>query len=343
MNQVKVKERNGWYTAFWTEDGKTRKKSLKTKELRIAKKKARQLERDIFAGRIESISQSSVSKTLKEFRNEYLDHLEGKVREGTYRLTERALKCAIISWGDIAISKITVRHIDGFISDLLRSGLSKATANCRYRHLKMALRKAIEWDYMPPLKKWPKELKVEKKNRYIVTEDLRRIFNACDDQDFSEFMLVALYTGLRSGEILRLTGRDIDNPPGRLRVGPEQKNLDDNSVPMAAAVADLLRGRAKSFSKGEKLFPFRDQTEISHRFKALVRASGVDEGIRFHDLRHTFGSRLAMDGRSALQTQKLMRHKAMASTMNYMHLSPDTLAEAVSDLDFGLLPTLRKG
>ena len=337
MRSMRVEERGGWYYAYWTESGKTRKKSLKTKDQRAAKQRANRLKREILAGRVVPIAQRS--GRLKDFRIEFLEKIENSRRPGTYRLYDRALTCAIESWGDIPLSHITTRHIDGFVADCLRRGLSRATANCRYRHLKAALRKAVEWDLRPPLKKWPKELRTEKRDRRIPETDLRKIFAECESQDFTDFMMVALYTGLRSGEILRLTGQDVDRPRGYLRVSAEQKNLEESVVPMAEAIAGILRARANG---KERLFPFRDQTDISHRFKALVRKAGVNDSIRFHDLRHTYGSSLAMKGWSSLQIKELMRHKAIASTMKYMHLSPSNLKEAVDGLNFGPLPMARK-
>ena len=107
-------------------------------------------------------------------------------------------------------------------------------------------------------------------------------------------------------------------------------------------MSDLHKLMAQVAKDKGRLFPFRDQTDVSHRFKALVRKAGVNDSIRFHDLRHTYGSSLAMKGRSSVQIKELMRHKAIASTMEYMHLSPSSLKEAVDGLNFGPLPMAKK-
>jgi integrase len=75
----------------------------------------------------------------------------------------------------------------------------------------------------------------------------------------------------------------------------------------------------------------RYQSPIRSFRTALKKAKIRD--FTFHDLRHTFGSHLAMAGKDLRTIQELMRHKDPRMTIRYTHLSPGHMAQAVNDLD----------
>ena len=68
------------------------------------------------------------------------------------------------------------------------------------------------------------------------------------------------------------------------------------------------------------------------RFYAAVARAGIED-FRFHDLRHTFGSHLVMEGVDLRTVQQLMGHKDVKMTMRYSHLSPEYVQEAMERLD----------
>ncbi len=90
-------------------------------------------------------------------------------------------------------------------------------------------------------------------------------------------------------------------------------------------------------NKRAKLFRWSCLTYMGQKFKVAVRAAGY-ERYRFHNLRHTFASYLAMGGASLQAIQELMRHESMASTLIYSKLSPDHLKAASEKLCFTLGP-----
>ena len=82
----------------------------------------------------------------------------------------------------------------------------------------------------------------------------------------------------------------------------------------------------------ERLFPFT-RHQVTSAFKRAVRRAGIKD-FRFHDLRHTFASYLAMGGANMRTIQELLGHKDMRMTLRYSHLSPAHLKEAVRHLKF---------
>ena len=70
---------------------------------------------------------------------------------------------------------------------------------------------------------------------------------------------------------------------------------------------------------------------MSHNFQRIAKKAGL-EGIRFHDLRHTFASHLVMNGVDLATVRGLLGHKTITMTLRYAHLSPDHKRGAVEKL-----------
>lgn len=333
------KRKNGIYAVVWQENGKPQRKSLKTKELRIAKRLFHLFKRDLLLEKVTPINGAKLKTNLSGFKDEFLDHVDATLAASTYECYATAINKAISCWGDIPLGHITTRHIDRLIKDMLRAGLAAPTVNKNRRHLKAALKKAYEWDYLEAPVKFPGEVKEEERARFLTKEDLSKILSEMEDAEYSDVVQLAVYTGLRSSEILRLTATDIDKPQGFLRISPKQKNKTESFIPINKTARGILeRCRARG---GKKLVRFETRQTVSKNFKKAVRAAGL-EIPRFHDLRHTFGSHLAMLGENEITIKDLMRHKAMASTMVYTHVSPEHLVDASNRINYGPMPVVKR-
>lgn len=328
---------NKVYYASWEENGKTRRLSLHTKDDRKAAARFRDFERRLIAGKVQPISEG-VKEFFFDFCKEYLKHIEATIANATYVQYSTALEKAKSTWGDIPLNHITARHIDKLIEDMSRAGLKPPTINKNLRGIKAALKKAYAWEYIKsPIREFPKQLKEEKALRYLSIEQLRALITAIDDPEFADFCLFSAYTGLRSGEIIRLVWSDVDNPSGSLRISPIQKNREDNRIPINEHARAILERRGLSQKKIGKVFRFGCLTWVSQKGKAALRKAGLPDA-RFHDLRHTFGSHLAMGGESLITIQGLMRHQSISSTMVYAKVSPEHLRKASEKLNYGPMP-----
>ena len=154
-------------------------------------------------------------------------------------------------------------------------------------------------------------------------------------------VLTAAMTGLRQSELLGLRWRDVDWNVQRIRVRNAfvrgQHSTDGKSdlstrrsVPMADRIAGELDrwSRRSSYSADDDLVfahpetgnPL-DRSKVTKRFKAACRAAGVPP-IRFHDLRHTFGTRMAASGQPIRSIQEFLGHADVKTTQIYMHYAP---------------------
>jgi integrase len=167
--------------------------------------------------------------------------------------------------------------------------------------------------------------------------------------------LTAAMTGLRQGELLGLRWRDVDWIAGRIRVrrnwvrgqfGEPKSRRSSRSVPLADRVAGELDRHFKSSSfaaDDDLVFPHPalgsplDRSKLLKRFKAAIKRAGVGQfrevtqpngkvelrpSTRFHDLRHTFGTRMAAAGVPMRTLQEWMGHRDIATTLIYADYSP---------------------
>jgi integrase len=149
-------------------------------------------------------------------------------------------------------------------------------------------------------------------------------------------------TGLRQAELLGLRWRDVDWAAQRIRVRKpytrgehSTKGKSDlstrRSVPMAdRLVAELDQWSKRSLYTGEKSLVFAhpelgtalDRTKVTRRFQTACEEAHVTV-ITFHELRHTFATRMAAQGVPLRKLQEWLGHADIKTTQIYMHYAPD--------------------
>ena len=147
---------------------------------------------------------------------------------------------------------------------------------------------------------------------------------------------IAIHTGCRDGEVRNLRWTDIDFEGGNIMVR-NTKSRRDRLVPMNATLREVLSKIPRHFSCPHVLV--NPRTGKRYAFKltnsawklALKRAAIV--GFRFHDLRHTTGSRLAQLGVSPAVIMEILGHSSLQVTQMYMHLQNKNLRDAMAKLD----------
>jgi integrase len=158
-----------------------------------------------------------------------------------------------------------------------------------------------------------------------------------EDRQDAEIVRVAAYAGLRQGELLALRWRDVDFAGSALTVARALSAGRESStksgrvrrVPLAdqaAAALDRVSQREHYVKPEDLVFcnsfgrPL-DSSALRRRYARAQTAAGV-RTLRFHDLRHTFGSLLAMRGVDVVTIQKAMGHSELSTTSRYLHARP---------------------
>jgi integrase len=145
---------------------------------------------------------------------------------------------------------------------------------------------------------------------------------------------LAVISGLRRGEQFHAKWADWKKRENVLLVdgktGPREVRIN------RAARRCLARMRRRASSAQIFITPERNVTPVDHRrwFERAVKKSGLASKFRYHDLRHTFCSRLAASGVPLLQIQQLAGHSDFKTTLRYAHLSPDHRQRAIEKIRF---------
>jgi integrase len=182
----------------------------------------------------------------------------------------------------------------------------------------------------------------------LKTEDLnasqlQKLIKAIEKDDHliaGNIMLMALFTGLRRGELFKLKGEDIDFERGFINI-VDPKGGPDQKVPLNDKAREILKNHIQA---GDKyIFPGRggcQRTDISKAVNAIKKAAGLPKDFRpLHGLRHVYASMLASSGQVELYTlQKLLTHKSPQMTQRYAHLRDGALKQA-SDLAGEIIKT----
>ena len=158
---------------------------------------------------------------------------------------------------------------------------------------------------------------------------------AASEQDAAIF-LTAAFTGLRRGELLALRWRDVDFAGSVIRVRGNYaggqlttpKSGRVRSIPMAPDVAEALAklGRREHFTSDDDLVfvgewgSYLDGSALRRRYDAALKRAGLRQ-LRFHDLRHVFGTRMIARA-DIRRVQEWMGHADIQTTMKYLHYAP---------------------
>ena len=249
-------------------------------------------------------------------------------------------------FGGSRIEKVSAAEIDQW-RDTMSETMSPATVNLHLTILRATLRLAvrnrrIEASALPPIT----PLKVNNVHvRYLTDDEERRLLEAAPEW-LKPLIKVAIHTGMRRGELLRLRWDEVDFVSGTIFVRTS-KSGEGRRIPLSPTAHRTLstlrdarreRMRARVVAQSEAAGTVFTAPEggfmlnLGRAWYPVLTRAGV-EGLRFHDLRHTFASRLAMRGVDLYRVQILMGHKTQAMTLRYAHLSPDHLRAAVAMLD----------
>lgn len=324
---MRLLNRNGWWHI---EIDRYTRKSLKTRDEKVAQRRLEALEKKALAGKLAFLEKRPPHKTLRAFADDYLEYSYQTKEPTTQRADSLALRKLMAAIGETTLlTQISRQALDKYFAGLAQT-VKKSSVNVYLRHTKAAFAKAVAWKL---LKENPckgiKELKYQKGfPRYLTREEVHRLLAAETDQAFARLWRFMILSGCRRSEALQLTTRHIDLANRRINIGIT-KNKNPKVVVITEELEQLL---AEIPADVGRLFPWHPDA-VSHHFEKTAKRAGLT--CRLHDLRHTYGSWLAMAGVPLNVIQKLMNHQDGKTTQIYAHLSQDHLAEAAAKVRIG--------
>jgi integrase len=308
----------GWYDA----DGKRKSKKIGSKSL--AEKFSRKVEGELAAG---LCTVGKKRTTWATFRQQYLDDVASTKAPETQKLYERAFDQLAALVPVAYVDAITTATIDRFTSRRL-GDVEAATVNKELRHLRAAMRKAVDWGMLDRAPTFAMLREPERDPYFIDDATFAALYDACDavarpggrryaaKEWWQALLAFAYLTGWRIGEILALRRADVDLEAGVAVVDAENtKGRRTARVELHPVVIDHLEAIAE-FTPLVFDWPHHERT-LWADFTAIKAAAKVEFDGAFHRFRFGYANnncdRIPED-----LLQKLMRHRDRKTTRRYI-------------------------
>lgn len=324
-----------WWIQYFDQHGKRHREKVGPMRLAIAAYQKRKTE--IREGRFfpEKLKRRDVS--FAEIAKDALEYSRANKGPDSHKADRWHMDTLLEWFGDRLAAEVTPQEIDRKLSGLWEEGRKPATLN-RYRAL-LSLAYSVA-NRNGKLSVNPARLvRLRKENnarvRFLDDQEesvLRSRIRALYPEREPDFDL-DLHTGMRRSEQYRLRWQDVDLKRGIITI-PRSKPGEKRHIPInstARAALGMLRSRADSSGLVCPELRWVDGNDARRWFEECVKQAGV-VNFHWHDLRHTFASRLVMAGVDLRTVQELLGHKTIAMTVRYSHLAPAHQREAIERL-----------
>jgi len=287
------------------------------------------------------------------------------IRQGIKASTFSNYSAILDKWikpflGNIKLCKLDRENIQRFINTLSEHGLSAGTVGNIYRVLYAAMKKARDYNYVyiNPCEGISLPKTQKKEARLLTFQEQKKLEHAAKTDKNGFAVLLAMYTGLRVGEICGLKWSDVDLKNEVIHVSrtiqrikscsleaatktvlisdSTKSNHSARAIPLPIAITKLFKEHKKrAFSEyvfnyhGHHLEPRR----LQYRFKALLKKAGLAD-INFHALRHTFATRCMELCFDVKTLSEILGHASAKMTLDrYGHSQIEHKRAAMASLD----------
>jgi site-specific recombinase XerD len=282
------------------------------------------------------LSPRSAAVSFRDLAIAGMQHKKLRLAPQSYKTDCLRLETILPMIGATPAELLTPEQLEKLFSDLRAAGNSGSTVN-RYRSLissiySFALRTGrLRTNPVARVKRFREN---DSRVRYLKDDEETRLRGVVRETcpDHEPELDLALYTGMRRGEQFTLKWKDVDLDRGILTVkGKTGRRFIVVNSSTRAAIERLQLAK-----KADAVYVCRSTKDDAQRdwrrwLEDSAKAAGVQD-FHWHDLRHTFASRLVMAGVDIRTVQELLGHKSILMTMRYAHLSPDHRQAAVEKI-----------
>jgi integrase len=271
----------------------------------------------------------TVADLCTRFEDEYLPRKREWTRKGYQQQIATDIKPVM---GRTKVAAVSYADVDRLHRDISQRAPTHANRVIALLSKMMSL--AIKWKMRTdnPCKGIERN-EEQKRKRYLKGDELTRLTKALaehDDQQAANIVRLLLLTGARKGELVAASWDQFDLEAGIwTKPGATTKQKTDHVIPLSAPARLLLAKLHKARNGSEYLFPGRlgHRREIKDSWTAICKAASID-GLRVHDLRHSYASTLAGAGFSLPVIGALLGHTQPSTTQRYAHLADNPLRVA---------------
>lgn len=312
-----------------------------------------------------AIRENRYFKTAEARRHTFDDLVKRYISEVLSKKPEKArkLQTTQMNWWHSQLGHHTLADVSPALITECREKLSSekiskgkhrspATINRYLAALSHAFTVATnEWGWVDdsPMKKVKKLKEPSGRTRFLsqdetingnqIQGELTRFLNACkhsQNQYLYIIVVLALSTGMRRGEIMSLKWSDVDLNRNRLTLY-KTKNEEIRAIPLTGLARELIAEHSKVRAiDTDLLFPSETKRikpqNIDKVWISALHKAGIDN-FKFHDLRHSAASYLAMNGASLAEIAEILGHKTLQMVKRYAHLSESHTANVIAKMN----------
>lgn len=279
-------------------------------------------------------------KTFRELIQRYLsDHSARNKAISSHRRDKSLAEQLSRFFGTYTLAEISPKLIAAYKMKRRASGASPKTVNSELTLMSHAFTLGMkEWE-------WVRDNPVRKVSREKVRNTVERWLTLGEEKQLLEvsipwlraIIVFAIHTGLRQSEILNLQWSQVDLFRRTITL-LEQKNGCKDTLPVNGKALDVLKDQARLWQQvSPYVFPNtrgkrRGNNNLLRGFYRARKRANLT-GFRFHDLRHTFATRLVQAGVDLYTVQKLGRWKTISMVMRYAHHHAESLRAGIEVLE----------
>ncbi|MGA2956684.1 MAG: tyrosine-type recombinase/integrase [Thermodesulfobacteriota bacterium] len=328
-----------WWMSFIYQ-GKQHRKSTETDDKELAKRIWDKVKGQIAEGKWFERPPGE-DKTFKEMMEKYM--AEQSSKKSSEERDRSSLTHLRPFFGDYLLRDITPSLINEYKAKRNVEAASPCTINRELSLMKHAFNIALkewEWVNQNPVLRVSMEREPPSRDRWLTFEEEKKLL-AISSPWLQEIITFAVETGCRREEMLSLGWRSVDLLK-RTAVIFGKKTGDRRTIPLTQRAFEVIEARARVRSNVRSInqdliftHPEGQRVNINTLrkvFNAALRRAKI-EGFRFHDLRHTFASRLAQSGVDPYAIQRLMGHKTFTTTQRYAHHNSESLKVGIKALE----------
>ena len=329
-------------------EGKRIQRSLETDDEKLAKAIKGKIWTELIEGKYFE-KRIGEKKTFKELVERFMREHSTKVSPKTQRAYGRVFKHSIPFFKDMCLSAITPKRIAEYKAFRYREKAKPATINQELAVLGKAISLAVrEWEWVKenPVNKIKKDRENNQRDKWLSEEEERRLLENSPEW-LREIILFDLHTGLRQDELLSLTW-DRVNFLRRVIIIQKSKNGKPRTIPLTSVAMGILEEKARIRTlKSNMVFTNREGKRydcgwVWKNFSNLTKNVGIED-FHFHDLRHSFATRLAQRGIDIYTISKLLGHQNITMTQRYAHHCPESLRNGIQVLESDYVLTTVRG
>ena len=326
-----------WWTCI-RHNGKKIQKSLETTDKKLAKDIEAKIRTEI---KEEKYFDKPIgnNKTFKQLMERFMKEHAPKVSVSMQESYATSLKHLDPFFGSSNLLSISPKMLTRYKVLRREEGAAAGSINKELAMLSKAFSLAVmEWEWLKenPVSRVPREKEDNQRDRWLTKDEEKRLLENSPEW-LCEIINFALHTGLRQDELLSLEWNRVNLFRKTILI-QKTKNGKPKTLPLNKIALDVLnrKSKVKSIKNGLVFFNRSGKkihvSNLKRTFYLVMKKAGIKD-FRWHDLRHTFATRLAQAGVDLYKISKLLGHRDIKMTQRYSHHCPDSLRDGVEILE----------